>query len=332
MKFSRTLKFMSEVLLGVCTVLSCHAQQADASTAEAYTTPVEQAIKPTFPLREISGCEVPGETVNLVNAAIEIGQVIRIHNPQNSAAKWNTSLYFSPVLGCDIYQGDLDNNGTDDLVIVTYGGDSSGGYDTRLTILLMDRDGMPFPWRTQGYFRAEKSGIQEIAQGKDHRAMILDSIAVGQAALGGVSYGYRLFHPVDGRVREEHGSYAGVSWPLLPKGNPNNKELQNKIASSQKNTYLESGNSVESAIAAKDTLKVIRLQHDGVLLSGAGRIALPEIAVFDQPDGNRTILFEPGDAELAPYFKQSNSIRLMGTTDFVEDGGPLLLWAGTHQK
>src|ERR1039457_6931470 len=66
--------------------------------------------------------------------------------------------------GCSIWSANLDGTtGPPDLEIVTPGEDSSGGYDTVLSIILFDHDGRPFPWQVTGKFSTtEELGVDQI--------------------------------------------------------------------------------------------------------------------------------------------------------------------------
>ena len=295
----------------------CKAQDFHPQTAKPYRTPVDGLMPPAFPLRELTECEVQGQSLQVGNVRIDVERNIQLSSSPQSKAKWNTMLYYSPSLGCAIYQGDLDNDGEEDLVILTFGGDSSGGYDTRLTVLMMNKNGMPTPWRVEGYFRAERQDVREISKGPDGNAYILDSISVGQPAWGGVSYGYRLFHPKNGQMEEVSGNLLGLTWPYLPKVNPNNEELRMKIASS---SNVSSG-------SVKTTSSLTAVNQGKLSLVGGTTLPLPEVVVVDHADQSRTILFEPTDKDLASLTSLQYSIQFAGTTDRFEAGGPFLMWA-----
>jgi hypothetical protein len=47
------------------------------------------------------------------------------------------------------------------LEIVSPGVDSSGGYDSTLTVILFDQDGQPFPWQATGNFKTKWKPLDE---------------------------------------------------------------------------------------------------------------------------------------------------------------------------
>ncbi len=296
---------------------ACRAQDFHPPTVKHYETPVDSLIQPLFPLVKVSGCEAGVQPVKVGDVQINVEKDIFISSIPGVKARWSTALDYSPGFGCVIYKGDLDNDGVEDLVVVTFGGDSSGGYNSRLTIFLIDGSGMPNPWRVEGYFRTETQGVREIARGQDGRALILDSITAGHPAWGGVSYGYRLFRPRDGQMEEVSGILLGVTWPYLPKTNPDNEELAWKIATS---TSITSGTT--RAVPSAATVNQRRLN----LVDGTP-LPIPEITVVDHADHSRTIFFDPTDKELARLAGQRYSIQITGTTNRFEPGGPFLLWA-----
>jgi|GEM_PF-6930396 len=295
----------------------CSAQDFNPPPVKPYGTPVDDLMQPLFPLVKVSGCEAGVQPVKVGDVQINVEKSIFISSIPGVKARWSTTLDYSPGSGCGIYRGDLDNDGVEDLVVITFGGDSSGGYDSTLTIFLIDRNGRPTPWRVEGYFRTETQGVHEIARGQDGRALILDSIIAGHPAWGGVSYGYRLFRPKDGQMEEVSGSLLGVTWPYLPRTNPDNEELTRKIASS---TSITSG--VMRVFPSVSTVNQRRLN----LVDGT-TLPVPEIAVVDHADQSRTIFFDPTDKELASLAGQRYSIQLMGNTDRSGAKGPFLLWA-----
>ena len=331
MKRSWRFTVVFGVLTSIFIVTSSLSQQQHFEPIP-YATPADKLVTTMFPLTEISECDIPGMIFRSGQAKIQIGKTISIQNIEEATTHWNTSLIFAPALGCAIYQGDIDQNGTQDLIIVTFGGDSSGGYDTRLSLLLMDSRGVPFPWRTEGYFRATKQGIKEIAAGNDGPVIILNAISTGHQAWGGISYAYRLFHPIAGRVAEIRGSYAGMNWPLLPNANPDNKSLEQKILGSNRNVISNSPLTASDASTSHidedftNNLVISGITSSSLILKSGASMPLPEIAMFDAADRTRSILFEPGKDELAALQWQSFSVQIIGTSDRFEEGGPYLLW------
>jgi hypothetical protein len=149
------------------------------------------------------------------------------------------------------------------------------------------------------------------------RAAILDAIAVGHVAWGGVSHGFRLFRPADGRVAEVVGEYGGVRWPVLPESNPDNEALRGKIAGSSRSEDVGVGASV----------RVVGVGQDGLRLGDGRRVGLPELAVLDRVDGSRVVLLDPEEGELAAIATDGYAVSLVGSSDRYGAGGTFLLWA-----
>lgn len=91
--------------------------------------------------------EISGENLLLINGS------------DNAGKPW--SFVAGAWRGCaSIWAADLDNNGMDDLIIAMRTTDGAKT-PTQLIILMVERNGRPFPWATDGYFDVDNKGIKD---------------------------------------------------------------------------------------------------------------------------------------------------------------------------
>jgi len=83
-----------------------------------------------------------------------------ISGKDNNGHPWKVTTGWSR-LGCELFSSDLDGNGRQDLIWVSYSGALGDQPPSNLLILLFDRDGRPVPSEFDGYFEADVHGVKE---------------------------------------------------------------------------------------------------------------------------------------------------------------------------
>ena len=86
------------------------------------------------------------------------GTVI-LSGQDKTGKSWTASYQAFPGAGCQLWQARLERSEEPALVFVQFGGNTSGGWDTTLSVLLFDAQNRPFPWQAKGKFDVTKDGI-----------------------------------------------------------------------------------------------------------------------------------------------------------------------------
>jgi len=73
---------------------------------------------------------------------------------------WKVSGLFS-YWGCELYTADLDRNGTQDLIVVTYNSANGSAPNVELGILLFESNGRPVFSNFVGYFETDAHGVKD---------------------------------------------------------------------------------------------------------------------------------------------------------------------------
>jgi hypothetical protein len=332
------------------------AQSATLSQTYEYSTPVDHVLSKAFPMVELSDCSKEGEKISSNMATIEISDRIHIRGTSAAGTKWSAAWDYAPVFGCGIYRADLDRNGREDLIVLIFSNDSTGSYRSSLTILRMDKDGQPHPWRILGSFRADEHGVAEIALDTHGNTLILDAVQIGHPAWDGVSKGYALYRIEDGRIEPVKGSYQGFSWPYLPKENPKNAELAKMLG--QQDISVQSTSAEAEKTTNQSPVRVLRYGVDEpkkndikpleippgqyptvdiaaidaakehLVLSDGSKLDLPAILILDRADRSREIVFDPEVENISELWKSPFTVRSMGTQcSDADDCQPFLFWA-----
>jgi hypothetical protein len=333
------------------------AQNPTLAESPDSPTPVDRVLRNAFPLRLLSECEPEGQKASLGATSLEIYEdAIHLHGVAQDGSHWKAEIDFTPISGCSIYSGDLDGDGRPELLIITPHADSSGGYDTELTVLLWDQVGKPVPWQIRGCFRAGTSGVAEVVQDEQGHALILDILRIGHIAWGGTSDAFILYRVEDGGFKRVTGPYRGWDWPYLPKRNPNNpglqkvlKETEISLISLQPSAIAQPESKPLRVLAYRDSLPEVGSASLATLPPGtypsvdieASKAAvkllrysdgttseLPEILVLDRLDGSREILFGPSPDQISLLWKSPFTVRRIGTFSYDPGDSDLFqLWA-----
>lgn len=67
-----------------------------------------------------------------------------------------------------VYEGDLDRNGTSDLILAMHAGGNGLSLSTRLIFLTVDRNGEPHIFEATGYYETHQQGIVDVETAFSH--------------------------------------------------------------------------------------------------------------------------------------------------------------------
>jgi hypothetical protein len=247
---------------------------------------------PHFPLTKVrSGWLKAGRraTFDGINA-IAAEEEVRLRGVGKSGKRWEVHTF-----GIDeVWRGDLDGNGTQDYVFYAFGPYGNGRIapEFSLSILLMDRDGLPVPYFTLVYKGGNGDGIKHLVDlSHDGHAQLLisdDDELPSDAYVGPFCSGHwvnQLYRFADLGAEEITGTAGGISFPLVHKWSYRGKECAkeqkpfSQIETPVPHNHETSGPGVITAIrSASDQLGVVGIQT----VAGCKSIQADAI-VYDTP-------------------------------------------------
>jgi hypothetical protein len=121
-----------------------------------------------------------------------------------------------------LYEGDLDRNGTSDLILAIHTGGNGLAPSTRLIFLTTDRKGEPNIFEATGYYETQPQGILDIADlDRDGRAELVHMV---------FDDGYwitNIYRVREARWTRVKGLFAGLRFPLYTRftSRPNHKPV-----------------------------------------------------------------------------------------------------------
>lgn len=225
------------------------------------------------------------------------------------------------ITGCEIWSADLNRDGTQDLIILTPGEDSSGGYDAALSIIFFDKNGYPFPWKAIGKFTADENGVQQIVLAPtptSHAGVIVPT----KEGLAGpnANLAFQLYAFSPSVVEKVSGKAIGVTWPTF--ANPTPQLIAHRKAAS---LSFNQDEPVQS-----ERLKPNLLNHNFVLatsklvLNNGQELEPPAILVEDNVDDSRVINFDPVPEDIEKLVSKAEQITPMGESCDEEECRPLI--------
>jgi hypothetical protein len=178
---------------------------------------------PIAPQEKLAECDFNNpQTLSVGRAYLktEEGGAITLSGRSYNGRSWTSTYSASPVAGCELWEANLDAN-TWALFLASYGTNSSGGWDTTLSVLYFDNDGNPFPWEAMGYVEATPHGIANVVRLKDTRAVgvIIATRESDSSQVVGHDMAhrdeFRLYKLSHKGVEEIKGVEQGVQWPFI---------------------------------------------------------------------------------------------------------------------
>ncbi len=237
------------------------------------------------------------------------------------AHKWSVYYAATPGGGCQLWAANLSLSGKQDLIFVGFGGNSSGGWDTALLLILFDDQGRPFPWQATSKFTVGDSGIRELVHlDPDARPAIIISQLQSDDQSTNI-YRYSLFGFKGNKVEELVGLHADINWPLvLP---PRSRAL----AALQGSLMLATAQTDALDPQKPTYFKGIRGLNDSerevVLTDGVTR--MPELLVVDSPTG-RSIISSPVQSDLQNIKADTSAVEMLGKDCSQESCRPVVMW------
>lgn len=254
---------------------------------------------------------------------------VTISGKNQSNRVWTSTYEATPGAGCQLWKVDLGQNGRLALAFIEFGADSSGGWDTTLSLLLFDDEGRPFPWQATSLFTVDDLGVRELVKlGEEKQpAIIVPRLLKQVSDTGVVSKTGTEFHAYSftkDRVREVLGYYANRTWPLVvPAG---------FVPSSP------SGNaeSLSTSVVNSSEAQVQQKTHEYVRLNGKNdserqveftdqSMALPKVLIVDSADGRRLISF-PQQSDFQNLKALSLKTTVLGQDCHQGSCSPLIMW------
>lgn len=225
------------------------------------------------------------------------------------------------IAGCEIWSADLNGNGTQDLIILTPGEDSSGGYDAALSIIFFDKNGYPFPWKAIGKFTADENGVQQIVSAPtstSHAGVIVPT----REGLAGpnANLAFQLYAFSPSVVEKVSSKAIGVSWPTF--ANPTPQLIAHQKAAS---LSFNQNEPVQSEALRPDiSIRNHVSATSKLVLSDGQRLEPPAILVEDSANGSRVINFDPIPEDIEKLVSEAAQITPMGQSCDEEECRPLI--------
>jgi hypothetical protein len=169
------------------------------------------AVPPTVRFSCVVGA-VPGAGTSGVTVASRrrtSTEFMVVSGLDRSGLPWEVELPTYPI-GCSLWLGDLDHDGTTDLVFLGSTGACGIAPTSHLTVLLFEDQGRLVPWSADGYFEEDAQGVRDI----------LDLDGDGRAEVVRMSLSDRMwitsvYEAEDARFRRIDGAHGRHSFPLL---------------------------------------------------------------------------------------------------------------------
>lgn len=225
------------------------------------------------------------------------------------------------ITGCEIWSAGLNGNGAQDLIILTPGEDSSGGYDAELSIIFFDKNGYPFPWKAVGKFTVGTDGVQQVVSAPlptSHAGVIVPT----KEGLAGpnANLAFQLYAFSPSVVAKVSGKAIGVVWPAF--ANPTPELIAHQRAAS---LTFNQNESRESERLKPNLSNDSYISATSEVLLGDGRqLKPPAILVEDSADGSRLINFDPIPSDIEKLVSKAAHIAPIGQSCDEEECRPLI--------
>lgn len=152
-----------ELLLLALLFVLLLASLAPVFAYEANTLPLQaNVLSHRFKQKLLSDQVKSGTKISCANAEVSItDELLSVSGKDQAGKPW--SLMSSAQTGVgSVWSADLDKNGSEDLIIVTYTGACGYAANCQLLFLMFEKDGRPFPWSVEGHFEVDKAGVKDI--------------------------------------------------------------------------------------------------------------------------------------------------------------------------
>jgi hypothetical protein len=296
---------MKRILIRLVLVLLAGYFSADIASGQKSELFIDGiAPVPIAPQRKLAACDFNNpQTLSLGRVYLETQKdgSVTLRGKNDAGKPWTSSYTVAPGAGCELWEASLDAN-VSALFFVNRGMDSSGGWDTTLSVLYFDDGGNPFPWQAEGYVEVTSLGLANIVQLKDTRAVgvIIATREMGSSAIGDDVWAhrdeFRLYKLSQDGVNEVKGVEQGVRWPFVyenAKDNWGTRSARYDLSVSHRIAMdvLAEEESGTNSLHQVEGVKVINGTDPEFVLSDR-KEPFPDILVVDSTNG-RNIISDP---------------------------------------
>ncbi len=312
--------------VGVLAVAQSAAHNANSSLPAVPAVPAVQAVlaleqSRSLTQRRISTCSDLPTRLQWGRSDLQYTSGDLVVSGTDQAGRTYVATKGTGLPGCQIWSADLDGNGQRDLLILTPGQDSSGGYDTELSVLLFGTDGRPFPWKATGNFTSNGAGIREVIRAPSGRgASVIVPTEEGLAGLD-ASLAFQVYTFVPDGVTKATGSAFGLNWPILVNSTPEMERHQKAAALSFDQERLPAPVRLRAGSGQKVSAQSM------LALDNGQQTKPPATLVEEDASGGRTITFDPMPSDLERLLAQSARVVTVGRSCEEEECRPLVMIA-----
>jgi hypothetical protein len=291
----------------------------------------DSAVSILFPVRvnqqKIADCDFKSsKPVNAqgVQMIATPGGDVTISGRDRSSLLWTATYEATPGAGCQLWRVDLGRNGQLDLAFLEFGANSSGGWDTTLSLLLFDEKGSPFPWQATSKFTSDGLGIRELVKlGDEQRPVVIDPQRRNDIKENPTEYHAYGFS--GDRVLEILGEYGDKSWPLMIPSGVLDSSAPRTSESLSTTTLLHSQTLQENQVGHHFLGLKGNSEYERQVVFSDGSMTMPKILIVDTAS-ERRIISSPQPSDFLNV-KRANLI----TTVLGQDCGqatcsPLIMW------
>jgi hypothetical protein len=220
------------------------------------------------------------------------------------------------------------------LFLVLRGMDSSGGWDTTLSILYFDGQGNSFPWQARGYVEVTPHGLANVVRLKDTRAVgiIIATQERGSSLVADNIWErrdeFRLYKLSQAGVDEIKGVEQGVQWPFVYQNAKANWEIRSSkyslsVLHSAEDEVSPSG--VEDRKAHKvEGIRNVKDSGPEIVMSDM-TVPFSDILVVDGING-RYIISDSTMADLSELKISHATAEIFGNNCSENDCHPVVVW------
>ena len=254
-----------------------------------------------------------------IQVATEPGGDVSVSGKDHSGNNWNATYKATPGAGCQLWKVDLGRYGGLDLAFLSFGANSSGGWDTTLSLLLFDQQGRPFPWQATSRFTVTDLGIRELVLlGEARLPTVIVALQNTDAGQGDPEY--HAFKFITDRASEIIGKQGNTVWPIvsplqtpravIAKGSLSTDEPGNGLPGAGPISYL-------SLLGNTDSERRLHLSNEDV--------GVPKVLVVDA-NGTRQITSTPDKTDLLKLRAGAIVRAMLGQDCSGNQCSPMVIW------
>ncbi|HEX7730715.1 MAG TPA: hypothetical protein VF392_16915 [Terracidiphilus sp.] len=247
---------------------------------------------------------------------------VTLSGRDKAGRSWTARYQAFPGAGCQLWQARLERSTEPALVFVQFGGNTSGGWDTTLSVLLFDAQSRPFPWQAKGKFDVTEEGIRELViLGKTNAPAVLVHTQQSDGP-GNHHKSNSLYTFLGNRAVEATGELEGRHWPFTTSSS--SREWPELPASHTLNTASALSNTDASDAARFEGVRGANDSNRQVILS-SGAVYFPDVLVVDTQSGRKIVSF-PEQSDLAGLEVGKATGVALGNNCGDGDCHPVVVW------